>query len=88
MQQRLFESPRVRLELYDLARDFWELENVADDPRYAGEVRRLADVLQRWMEDSDAKPGAAADRGTLGSAGSVTATKTDGAGVSGCHCCC
>jgi N-sulfoglucosamine sulfohydrolase len=51
-QQRLFEAPRARLELYDLAADPWELHNVADDPRFAGEVRELAQVLQKWMEDS------------------------------------
>ena len=55
-QRRLFEAPRARLELYDLARDPWELDNVADDPRYAREVRRLAVVLQQWMEDSDDFP--------------------------------
>jgi N-sulfoglucosamine sulfohydrolase len=55
-QRRLFEAPRARLELYDLARDPWELDNVADDPRYAREVRRLAAVLQQWMEDSDDFP--------------------------------
>jgi N-sulfoglucosamine sulfohydrolase len=49
-QRRLFEVPRARLELYDLTRDPWELVNVADDPRYAKEVRELAAVLQAWME--------------------------------------
>jgi N-sulfoglucosamine sulfohydrolase len=57
-QQRLFEVPRARLELYDLARDPWELVNVADDPRYASEVRGLAGVLQAWMEQSNDFPAA------------------------------
>ncbi len=57
-QQRLFEAPRTRLELYDLATDPWELRNVADDPRYAKDVRELAAVLQKWMEESDDFPAA------------------------------
>jgi N-sulfoglucosamine sulfohydrolase len=55
-QRRLFESPRARLELYDLEADPWEIRNVADDPRYAKEVRRLAGVLQEWMERTDDFP--------------------------------
>jgi arylsulfatase A-like enzyme len=57
-QQRLFESPRARLELYDLDRDPWEIRNVAADPRYAKEVEKLAAVLQDWMEQSDDFPAA------------------------------
>jgi N-sulfoglucosamine sulfohydrolase len=55
-QSRLFESPRARLELYDLAKDPWELRNVADEPRYAKDVRELARVLQEWMEQTDDFP--------------------------------
>ena len=55
-QRRLFEAPRARLELYDLVADPWELRNLADDPRYAGDVRDLAGVLQKWMEDSEDFP--------------------------------
>lgn len=51
-QQRLFEAPRARIELYDLAADPWELRNVADEPAYAGEARKLAEVLQGWIERS------------------------------------
>jgi N-sulfoglucosamine sulfohydrolase len=57
-QQRLFEVPRARLELYDLTQDPWELHNVADDPRYAKQVRELAGVLQEWMEQSNDFPAA------------------------------
>jgi len=57
-QKRLFEAPRARLELYDLSTDPWELRNLADDARYATEVRRLAGVLQEWMEQSDDFPAA------------------------------
>jgi arylsulfatase A-like enzyme len=57
-QRRLFESPRAAIELYDLASDPWELRNVADDPRYAGDVRELAGVLQKWMEETGDFPAA------------------------------
>jgi N-sulfoglucosamine sulfohydrolase len=57
-QRRLFEVPRARIELYDLAADPWELNNVADEPGYATEVRRLAGVLQEWMEQSGDFPAA------------------------------
>ena len=57
-QRRLFESPRARLELYDLTSDPWELRNVADDPKYAKDVRELAGVLQKWMEETDDFPAA------------------------------
>jgi N-sulfoglucosamine sulfohydrolase len=57
-QSRLFESPRARLELYDLAKDPWELRNVADEPSYAKAVRELAKVLQEWMEQTDDFPAA------------------------------
>lgn len=57
-QRRLFEAPRARIELYDLAADPWELRNVADDAKYAKEVRELAAVLQEWVERSGDFPAA------------------------------
>jgi arylsulfatase A-like enzyme len=57
-QQRLFESPRARLELYDVVADPWELRNVAEDPRYARELRELSSVLEKWIEQSDDFPAA------------------------------
>lgn len=55
-QRRLFESPRARLELYDLQQDPWEVRNVADDPAYVATARRLAEVLESWIEGSDDFP--------------------------------
>ena len=57
-QRRLFEAPRARVELYDLQRDPWELTNLADYPAQAARVRRLAAVLQAWMEETDDFPAA------------------------------
>ncbi|HYF39073.1 MAG TPA: sulfatase [Gemmatimonadales bacterium] len=57
-QQRLFEAPRARIELYDLERDPWELHNVAGDRRYAKDLEELAGVLQEWLEQSDDFPAA------------------------------
>ncbi len=57
-QRPLFQSPRPRIELYDLARDPWELDNVAGDPAYAKEVRELAGALQDWIEQSGDFPAA------------------------------
>jgi N-sulfoglucosamine sulfohydrolase len=57
-QARLFESPRARIELYDLNHDPWELRNLAGNPTYAGQVRELASVLQQWMLETDDFPAA------------------------------
>ncbi len=57
-QRRLFEAPRARIELYDLASDPWELDNIADDPAHGKQTRELAAVLQKWIEQSDDFPAA------------------------------
>ena len=62
-QQRLFEVPRARLELYHLSVDPWELRNVAGERRYAKPLRELAAVLEKWIEESDDFPAAYRVRG-------------------------
>ncbi len=57
-QRRLFEAPRARIELYDLATDPWELTNLAEDAAQAARVLELTEVLQEWMEDTDDFPAA------------------------------
>lgn len=42
--------PRPAEELYDLARDPHELENVAADSDYASELERLRGALSGWMQ--------------------------------------
>jgi arylsulfatase A-like enzyme len=52
---RLFElafGKRPAEELYDLAKDPFQLNNVAEDPRFASPRRRLAARLQHWMEQT------------------------------------
>jgi N-sulfoglucosamine sulfohydrolase len=51
-QQRLFEVPRPRIELYDLERDPYELRNVAGDEAYWQRARELAAVLDAWIEET------------------------------------
>jgi hypothetical protein len=57
-QRRLFEAPRARLELYDLNNDPWEVHNLAGDPAQSARVRKMAAVLQAWMEGTDDFPAA------------------------------
>ncbi|MGC9349321.1 MAG: sulfatase-like hydrolase/transferase [Anaerolineae bacterium] len=40
-------------ELYDLARDPYEINNLIDDPAYTGAVRHLREVLDDWMVATD-----------------------------------
>jgi len=51
-QSRLFDVPRPRIELYDLAVDPWEINNVAADPDYWELARELSAVLDQWMEET------------------------------------
>ena len=47
-------------ELYDVSRDPYSLENLADDARYAKIKKELSDELDRWMKEQN-DPGAALD---------------------------
>ncbi len=40
---------RPAAELYDLASDPWELDNLIDDPAHAARAAELADELDQWM---------------------------------------
>ena len=40
-------------ELYDLTVDPYELENVIDDPAYAGDLRRMQQRLEAWMVETE-----------------------------------
>lgn len=43
--------PIGQTQLFDLERDPWELNNVADDPAYAAVVQELRDVRRRWQQE-------------------------------------
>jgi hypothetical protein len=42
-------------ELYDLKTDPHEVKNLANDPKYAAELRRHRSILDRWMKETDDK---------------------------------
>jgi len=52
-EERLFFEPRPAEELYDLANDPWEVNNLAKDPTHRETVRRLRGALDDWMQRYD-----------------------------------
>ncbi|MPY90230.1 MAG: sulfatase-like hydrolase/transferase [Luteitalea sp.] len=49
---KLIEYPQIeQTQFFDLERDPWELNNLADDPAHAAVVRELRDVLRRWQQE-------------------------------------
>jgi arylsulfatase A-like enzyme len=55
-QAQLFQVPRPRIELYDLEKDPWEINNVADEDAYWAKARELAAVLDTWIEETSDFP--------------------------------
>jgi N-sulfoglucosamine sulfohydrolase len=49
--QRRFFEPKPTEELYDLAADPHEVNNLADDPRHAERLRRMREALREWILD-------------------------------------
>jgi uncharacterized sulfatase len=49
-QRRFLATTKPNEELYDLLADPHETANLADDPRYADDVQRLRDELERWQQ--------------------------------------
>ncbi len=47
-----FEKPRPKEELYDLATDFLEENNVVADPKYQAELTRLRKALKDWTRET------------------------------------
>jgi N-sulfoglucosamine sulfohydrolase len=47
-QRRFLATTKPAEELYDLHADPHEVDNLADDPRYAAELKRLRGELRRW----------------------------------------
>lgn len=59
LTDRIVHRPAV--EFYDLEKDPYELNNLADDPEYADMVAEYQSELTQWMEEEN-DPGAAADK--------------------------
>lgn len=52
--QAVFMQPtRQEEELYDLKKDPFEINNVAKDPKYANELVRLREVMDKWLAEND-----------------------------------
>jgi N-sulfoglucosamine sulfohydrolase len=50
IQSRYF-RPKPVEELYDTENDYWEVNNLADDPAYAGTLERMRNALTDWQCD-------------------------------------
>ena len=48
-------SERPAEELYDVVNDPYEIENLADNPKYAEQLQRMRDTLNRWIIATDDK---------------------------------
>jgi uncharacterized sulfatase len=46
---------RPKLELYDLKKDPWELNNLASQPKYANRIQTMQKELEHWMEEQGDK---------------------------------
>lgn len=53
VQQQWFKAPRDPEELYVLSDDPYELNNVASDPRYRKELKKLRKVMDRWLDETN-----------------------------------
>jgi len=51
-QQNIFVCPRPMIEIYDLMKDKYELNNVADEQEYYTEGRKLMALLLKWQEET------------------------------------
>lgn len=55
VQARFMSMERPAIELYDLQKDPYELNNLADDPDYADVLQNHLDILQEWIVQTDDK---------------------------------
>ncbi len=52
LQANIFQQPRAAEELYDLARDPHQAQNVIDDPAHREALRVLRQALEQWTRDT------------------------------------
>ena len=51
--QELFMAPRKPIEeLYDIKKDPYEINNLADSPQYGRTLEKMRAILQRWIEET------------------------------------
>ncbi len=55
-QARFMAGSRPEFELYDLRKDPFELENLADHPAYREQLRELSEALSKWTAEADKGP--------------------------------
>ncbi len=55
VQLHFFQSKKPQEELYDLRNDPWETENLAENPKYQNELKRLRQVLEARLTEVDDK---------------------------------
>ena len=54
--KQIFQCPRAMVEIYDLEKDPYELNNVADLPEYREIGEKLAAKLVKWQKDTQDHP--------------------------------
>jgi N-sulfoglucosamine sulfohydrolase len=52
-QKLWFRAQKPPFEFFDVENDPHELNNLADNPDYAGKIQELSDEMDRWLEDID-----------------------------------
>ena len=52
VQARFMKKERPMEELYDLRKDPYQINNLADNPKYAVELNRHREILNTWIEES------------------------------------
>lgn len=55
VQDRFMSSVRPEEELYNIILDPYELNNLANNPDYADELKKYANILDQWIIDTDDK---------------------------------
>jgi hypothetical protein len=50
-QKLMFQDSRPVEELYDTRKDPWEISNLAGNPKYSKEKKRLSKALDAWMDE-------------------------------------
>lgn len=54
-QARFMSDYRPAEELYDMEKDPYELNSLADDPKYANVLKYHRDILEKWIKETDDK---------------------------------